>query len=86
LPLGAKLRKVSAFEAKTKLSELLRETEQGSSFVICRRGKEVARLVPPLKEEQENDLKQVRDSFHEIRERIPGKVSVRQLVEEGRRF
>jgi prevent-host-death family protein len=84
--MGAKLRKVSAFEAKTKLSELLRETEQGSSFVICRRGKEVARLVPPLKEEQENDLKQVRDSFHEIRERIPGKVSVRQLVEEGRRF
>jgi prevent-host-death family protein len=83
---GAKLRKVSAFEAKTKLSELLRETEQGSSFVICRRGKEVARLVPPLKEEQENDLKQVRDSFHEIRERIPGKVSVRQLVEGGRRF
>jgi prevent-host-death family protein len=84
--MGAKLRKVSAFEAKTKLSELLRETEQGSSFVICRRGKEVARLVPPLKEEQENDLKQVRDSFHEIRERILGKVSVRQLVEEGRRF
>jgi prevent-host-death family protein len=84
--MGAKLQKVSAFEAKTKLSELLRETEQGSSFVIYRRGKEVARLVPPVKEEQDVYLKQVLSSFREIRERIPGKMSIRQLVEEGRRF
>ncbi|MDP3017447.1 MAG: type II toxin-antitoxin system prevent-host-death family antitoxin, partial [Deltaproteobacteria bacterium] len=41
---------VSAFEAKTRLSELLRETEKGVSFRILRRGKEVARLIPPLKE------------------------------------
>ena len=82
----AKWQKVSAFEAKTKLSALLRETEQGGSFVIYRRGKEVTRLVPPVKEEQEVDLKQVLSSFRKIRERIPGKVSIRQLVEEGRRF
>ena len=56
--MGAKSQKVSAFEAKTKLSELLRETEQGSSFIICRRGKEVARLLPPAKEEKKVDLRQ----------------------------
>jgi prevent-host-death family protein len=84
--MGAKLQKVSAFEAKTKLSELLRETEQGESFVICRRGKEVARLVPPAKEKQQIDLKQVLSSFREIRERIPGRVSIRELIEEGKRF
>ena len=82
----AKSQKVSAFEAKTKLSELLRETEQGSSFVIYRRGKEVVRLVPPVKEEQEVDLKQVLSSFREIRERVHGKVSIRELIGEGRRF
>jgi prevent-host-death family protein len=84
--MGAKLQKVNAFEAKTKLSELLRETEQGGSFVIYRRGKEVARLVPPVREEQDMDLKQVLSSFREIRDRIHGKVPIRQLVEEGRRF
>jgi len=84
--MGTKSQKVSAFEAKTKLSELLRETERGGSFVIYRRGKEVARLVPPVKEEQDADLKQIIVSFREIRERIPGKISVRELVEEGRRF
>jgi prevent-host-death family protein len=84
--MGVKFQKVSAFEAKKKLSELLRETEQGGSFVIYRRGKEVARLVPPAKEEQQVDLKQVLFSFREIRERIPRKVSIRELIEEGRRF
>ena len=84
--MGAKLQKVSAFEAKTKLSELLRETEQGGSFVIYRRGKEVARLIPPVKGEQQGDLKKVLFSFREIRERIPGRVSIRELIEEGRRF
>ena len=81
-----KQQKVNAFEAKTKLSELLRETEQGGSFIIYRRGKEVARLVPPGKEEQKADLKQVLSNFRQIRERIPGTVSIRELIEEGRRF
>jgi len=83
--MGTRLQKVSAFEAKTKLSELLRETEQGGSFVIYRRGKEVARLVPPAKEEKQVNLKQVLSSFREIRERIPGRVSIRELIEKGRR-
>ena len=84
--MGSKLQKVNAFEAKTKLSELLRETEQGGSFIIYRRGKEVARLVPPVKEGQEVDLKKVLSSFREIRERIPGRVSIRKLINERRRF
>jgi len=82
----AKSQRVSAFEAKTKLSELLRETEQGGSFIICRRGKEVARLVPPVKDEQEVNLKEVLVSFREIRGQIPGRVAIRELIEEGRRF
>jgi prevent-host-death family protein len=43
---GHSMGKVNSFEAKTRLSELLRETERGREFIICRRGKEVARLVP----------------------------------------
>ena len=84
--MGRRSEKVSALEAKTKLSELLRETEQGSSCIICRRGGEVARLLPPAKEEKKVDLRQVISSFREIRERIPGKVSIRELIEEWRRF
>ncbi len=78
--------KVSAFEAKTRLSELLRGTEKGMSFRILRRGKEVARLIPPSREDRKQDPKQVLVSFREIRGRFRGKIKIRELIEEGRRF
>ena len=84
--MAARLQKVSAFEAKTKLSELLREAERGGSFVICRRGKEVARLLPPAKEGRGVKLKEALSSFREIRKQIRGRVSIRELIREGRRF
>ena len=80
------MEKIGAFEAKTRLSELLRETEKGMSFRTLRRGKEVARLTPPIREDKKQDLKKVLTSFREIRGRLPGKIKVRELIEEGRRF
>lgn len=77
---------IGAFEAKTRLSELLRETERGKSFVIRRRGKAVARLIPAVPLPQPEDLAVMLAAFTEIRSRIPGSVRVRALIEEGRRF
>jgi antitoxin (DNA-binding transcriptional repressor) of toxin-antitoxin stability system len=80
---------ISAFEAKTHLSELLRAAEQGRSFVICRCGKAVARLVPPDRDARRRDWRQVIRSFRDLRERIAkktGQMNVRGLIEEGRRF
>ncbi len=84
--MASNIKKVSAFEAKTRLSELLRETEKGGSFRILRRGKEVARLIPPSKDEEKHDSKQVLSSFRKIRGCVPGKVKIREWIEEGRRF
>jgi prevent-host-death family protein len=84
--MGAKIRKVNAFEAKTRLSELLRETERGASYIIYRRGKEVARLTPPVKETKEMNLKEVLSSFLQIKEQISGKVNIHELIDEGRRL
>ena len=84
--MATKMVEVSAFEAKTRLSELLRETERGKAFVIRRHGKAVARLLPPEEKGKGPDLAEVLASFREIRKRIPGRVKIRELVEEGRRF
>lgn len=37
---------IGAFEAKTKLSEILRKVEQGERFTITVRGRAVADIVP----------------------------------------
>jgi prevent-host-death family protein len=39
------MREVAVYEAKTRLSELLAEVEQGGQVTITRRGQPVARLV-----------------------------------------
>ncbi len=76
---------IGAFEAKTRLSELLRETERGRSFLIRRRGKAVARLVPAAPKLRGGDFGEVLAAFRRIRQRVSGKVNVRALVEAGRR-
>jgi prevent-host-death family protein len=40
------MNQISIFDAKNKLSALLDQVERGNEFVITRRGKPVARLVP----------------------------------------
>ncbi|HBA40396.1 MAG TPA: hypothetical protein DCZ05_11835 [Deltaproteobacteria bacterium] len=84
--MGSKEAEIGAFEAKTRLSELLRETQRGKSFVIRRRGKAVARLVPPVDEGEAVNLNKILVEFREMRKRLPRMVKVHALVEEGRRF
>ena len=78
-------KEVSAFDAKTHLSELLRETEKGRSFLINRRGKPVAWLGPPPGSEEDQDILSIKETLQSIRREIPGSVNVRKLIEEGRR-
>jgi len=76
---------VGAFEAKNRLSELLRAAEAGRSIVITRRGRPVARLVPAI-DESSKDLRELQAAFADFRSGIEGSVDVRELVEEGRRW
>jgi prevent-host-death family protein len=43
---GSPYTEIGAFDAKTKLSELLRKVDQGERFTITVRGRAVAQLVP----------------------------------------
>ena len=74
---------VGAFEAKTRLSELLRETEGGKTFIIRRRGKEVARLVPPRRADIA-DPGDLATEFRTVRQRVRGTIKVRDLIDTGR--
>ena len=55
--------KVGAYEAKTHLSKLLERVEQGERFIITKRGRPVAELIPI----ERPDAETVRRAIHDLR-------------------
>ena len=81
------MRSVGAFEAKTKLSELLDLVEAGEEITITRHGKPVATLGAPRKPRLSREsLEEVLRSMDEVRNRDQGFGGIKELIEEGRRY
>ncbi len=78
---------VGAFEAKTHLSDLLDRVSQGEKITITRHGVPAAMLVPVEDAQSKLTHKEIVEGMRMLRKRIrPGKMTVREMVEEGRRF
>ncbi len=77
-------KQVSAFDAKTHLSALIREVEEGQSFTITRRGTPVARLEPI--HDQSGEVNNLLARFRAVRQRIKGNINIRELIDEGRKY
>ena len=82
---------VGAFEAKTKLAELLDKVEAGETVTITRRGKAVAKLVPAAVDAEERarrrafiqEVKRKRAAWD--RGAKPG-ATIADLIKAGRRY
>jgi prevent-host-death family protein len=76
---------IGAYEAKTKLPELLRQVQAGKRFTITNRGRAVADLGPPATM-QKPDAKAAIAAFQAFRKANPvrQKVNIKALIEEGR--
>lgn len=77
--------RVGAYEAKTHLSSLLDRVAEGESFTITKHGHAVA-VMKPVAERDRRPLDEVVADLREFRKRfrLDG-VSLRDLIEEGRR-
>jgi prevent-host-death family protein len=75
---------VGVFEAKQKLSELIERAARGEEIVITSRGKERARLLG-MTSKPARSLNEIFDSLASVRLTLPKGVTVKDLVEEGRR-
>lgn len=76
--------RVGAFEAKTKLSDLLERVGHGASFVITKHDRPVAKLIGYSDDKAARRVQAVeRMKALRARYRLKG-LSVRQLREEGR--
>jgi prevent-host-death family protein len=78
---------VGAYEAKTHLPELLDRVAKGETITITKHGKPVAQLVPA--QAKKPDVRQVIDDMLEFRDKANvtlGGITIRELIEEGRRY
>jgi prevent-host-death family protein len=78
---------IGLFEAKTRLSELVRQVKTGESFIITQRGVPAAKLTP-IPHKERRDPRRIAEAVRRLREmpKIQG-VSHKELrswIEEGR--
>lgn len=74
---------VGSYEAKTHLPRILEDVATGEVYVITKNGKPVAQLIPV---ESRPDPADVIAELRAAREGVTlGDITVRELVEEGRR-
>lgn len=85
--------RVGAFEAKTKLAELLDKVEAGETVTITRRGRAVAKLVPVAAELDDAERARRRALVEEIMRWRVGKdkgakpgSTIPELIKAGRRY
>lgn len=77
---------VGSFEAKTHLPQLLERVAQGEEFLITKHGKPVARLLPTATKPKP-DVRAAVEAMKQFRKgRTLGGLSIREMIEEGRRF
>jgi prevent-host-death family protein len=77
--------KIGAYEAKTRLPELLRQVKAGKRFTITNRGEAVADLVPSESTKPKDKAAAIEKFRAFLRENaVVGAVNVRALIEDGR--
>jgi prevent-host-death family protein len=78
---------IGAYEAKTRLPELLREVKAGRRFTITNRGEAIADLVPSAASRPADGAAAI-DRFRAFLRDNPvkkaGEVDVRALIDQGR--
>jgi prevent-host-death family protein len=76
---------IGAYEAKTKLPELLRQVQAGKQFTITNRGKAIADLIPSESRSAKDPAAAI-DKFLAFKKLNPvlAKIDIKTLIEEGR--
>jgi prevent-host-death family protein len=80
------MKTIGAFDAKTHFNSLLKRVSHGETIRITLRGIPIAKLVPDDNGDRVN-LKEVVRDIRAARKGVTlGKVSIRELINEGRRY
>jgi len=79
---------IGTFEAKTHFSQIIEKVEHGGDFVITKRGKPVAKIIP-FQQEPEMTRQEAFEKMKELRKNYrgePGSFNIREAIEDGRKY
>jgi prevent-host-death family protein len=77
---------VGAYEAKTRLSELLQQVEAGEEITITKHGVPIAKLVPVRKKSRLDERLAAIERIHKLSAALSlGDLKIKDLIGEGRR-
>jgi prevent-host-death family protein len=77
---------VGAYQAKTRLSELLEKVEAGEEIIITKHGSPVAKLVPVKKETTAEERAAAIERIKKLGASLSlGGLKIKDLIAEGRR-
>ena len=79
------MRTIGSYELKTHLSKILDEVEHGQTVVVTRHGKPIARISPSIEGSKERTRAAIKGLREFPRTRLPKGITVRSLIDEGRR-
>ncbi len=81
------MKTVGSYEAKTHLPQLLERVALGEKILITKHGHAIAMLVP-AKTDKKRDVREAVQRMRELRKgvRLGPDLTIRQMIEEGRRF
>lgn len=78
---------IGTFEAKTHLSALLDRVAKGEKITITKHGIPAAMLVPVDESQRTLSHTEIVEGMRALRKRVKtGKMSVREMIHQGRRF
>ena len=78
---------IGAFEAKTHFSRIIEEVERGADYVITKRGKPVAKIIP-FEQEKGMSRKEAMAELLEMQKFYQGEAgsfNLREAIEDGRK-
>jgi len=79
---------IGAFEAKTHFSQVLEQVERGDNFIVTKRGKPVAKIMP-VEQEKKMTYREAIEALREMRKLYrgkPGEDNIKDLIEDGRKY
>ena len=84
--MNIKTKSIGSFEAKTHLSNLLDKVQRGYEYIITKRGKPVAKLIPYTNNEENEKIEDLIAKFDNIRKSIGENINIIDYIREGRKY